>query len=1117
MAVTEQSHTGNGSQTNYPFTFPYLKSTDVQVQVDSAVTTAWTFANATTVQFNSAPDDGAAIKILRKTNVDNLTATFYAGSAIKSEDLNDNFTQNLYVTQEVGNRSFENTGLSTMIGNLQMGEDTTIKFEGATDNAHETTLTVADPTADRTITLPNVTGTVVTTGDTDTVATAMIADDAVTAAKVADGAIDNAAKLGTGVVGSTKILDNAVITSKINNDAVTADKIADNAIDSEHYVDGSIDHVHLAGDAVDGDNIADDSINSEHIAAGAVDLEHMSSESVDEDNLHISNAGTNGQVLTKQSGNSGGLTWADAASNFGSQDIITTGHIDLGDASQIKIGAGDDLLLYHDNSTGHSYIKEVGTNELKIASTPQIGIISADASKTAATFNTDGGGVKLFHNSTAKFETTSTGATVTGTLIADLADDSIDTEHYAASSVDSTALAAGAVIEAKVGNDQITADKLADHASTDSSRAVTTDHIRDNAITIAKIGCEETTLTTNSDVKLPTSKAVADHVANVVDSVGGFKIVADKDSFPEAHPDPKGDAGMVISVTNPVGLVVNGSGVSTTGDTITSDGTVTINGLPSGVHSSTLTANYTLLLQTTSTAHTYDFYRFLAKDTDVLNLSDDIQDFGNRYRTAANRTADNSNTNDDGDLFYDQTANKMYVYEGAYDSGGAWKEVTSTGQFKILTMVTKDATSGLTLNGPADGGTDIVEFDLRDGSNAASVTQAAQLLISINGVIQKANSGTTISGSDEGFCLVDSNTIKFATAPNNGDSIFVHQSGSAVTLSVPADGSVTEAMLNANAPTNNYVLTADSSAASGFKWAEGGSGTITWTLGINGGADAFTFTGDGFASATDDPTLYVTRGETYKFVNGNSSGTHAFNIESYDYDGTGTSYTTGMTNAGATGGNTMTWVVPMNAPRNLRYVSGTTAGMTGEIIVSETEGAQGFRCTTGSTTKGLLITNGVNSNSRMAQFGLIDGGTAPAIYGSGSSTLTIADCDIVTTDASLLLENATGRGGKLSFHAADTSGGALINIEGPATYDETWTLKLPNAAPTVSGQALTATTAGVGSWTTISSTVLDGCGYQNDQTISSGTYEIGANKGVHSVGPITVEGTITVNGNWVVS
>ncbi len=52
---------------------------------------------------------------------------------------------------------------------LAITEDGTIVFEGATDDGNETTLTVADPTADRTITLPNETGTVITTGSSDTV------------------------------------------------------------------------------------------------------------------------------------------------------------------------------------------------------------------------------------------------------------------------------------------------------------------------------------------------------------------------------------------------------------------------------------------------------------------------------------------------------------------------------------------------------------------------------------------------------------------------------------------------------------------------------------------------------------------------------------------------------------------------------------------------------------------------------------------------------------------------------------------------------------------------------------------------------------------------------------
>ena len=45
-----------------------------------------------------------------------------------------------------------------------------VVFEGATADAHETTLTVVDPTADRTITLPNATGTVVLTSDLSTYA-----------------------------------------------------------------------------------------------------------------------------------------------------------------------------------------------------------------------------------------------------------------------------------------------------------------------------------------------------------------------------------------------------------------------------------------------------------------------------------------------------------------------------------------------------------------------------------------------------------------------------------------------------------------------------------------------------------------------------------------------------------------------------------------------------------------------------------------------------------------------------------------------------------------------------------------------------------------------------------
>ena len=109
MAVTENTFTqASGDGTNRSFTFEYLKQSDVKVTVAGVAKTNpadWTFHNATTVKFNTAPANGSFIRIYRETADATLSATFYAGSAIKSQDLNDNFTQNLYVTQEVRDES----------------------------------------------------------------------------------------------------------------------------------------------------------------------------------------------------------------------------------------------------------------------------------------------------------------------------------------------------------------------------------------------------------------------------------------------------------------------------------------------------------------------------------------------------------------------------------------------------------------------------------------------------------------------------------------------------------------------------------------------------------------------------------------------------------------------------------------------------------------------------------------------------------------------------------------------------------------------------------------------------------------------------------------------------
>jgi hypothetical protein len=100
MAYAPNSYTGNGSTVLFPFSFPYIDRAHVKVEVNGVLTTAFTFANATTIQLNNAPSVGVPILIYRDTPSDSAEATIFAGSAIRASDLNANATQLLYVAEE---------------------------------------------------------------------------------------------------------------------------------------------------------------------------------------------------------------------------------------------------------------------------------------------------------------------------------------------------------------------------------------------------------------------------------------------------------------------------------------------------------------------------------------------------------------------------------------------------------------------------------------------------------------------------------------------------------------------------------------------------------------------------------------------------------------------------------------------------------------------------------------------------------------------------------------------------------------------------------------------------------------------------------------------------------
>jgi hypothetical protein len=102
-----------------------------------------------------------------------------------------------------------------------------IIFEGATANEFETTLTVTDPTGDRTITLPNVSGTVITTGDSGTVTSAMIEN----------GTIVNADINASAEIAQSKI---SGLTTDLGNKASSSDLTTHTGATEAHGATGAV-------------------------------------------------------------------------------------------------------------------------------------------------------------------------------------------------------------------------------------------------------------------------------------------------------------------------------------------------------------------------------------------------------------------------------------------------------------------------------------------------------------------------------------------------------------------------------------------------------------------------------------------------------------------------------------------------------------------------------------------------------------------------------------------------------------------------------------------------------------------------------------------------------------
>ena len=129
-------------------------------------------------------------------------------------------------------------------------------------------------------------------------------------------------------------------------------------------------------------------------------------------NLTIFNKADDADIIFASDNGSGGTATYFKLDGSLVNATTTLGATSFPDKSKIFMGEDADLAIYHDGA--NSFVEDRGTGDLRLKG-DYVKIIAANNETMLSA--TQNGAVELYHNNTKTFETTSTGATVTGDLI----------------------------------------------------------------------------------------------------------------------------------------------------------------------------------------------------------------------------------------------------------------------------------------------------------------------------------------------------------------------------------------------------------------------------------------------------------------------------------------------------------------------------------------------------------------------------------------------------------------------------------------------------------------------------------------------------------------------------
>jgi hypothetical protein len=122
MAFSYYTYTGDGTTTQFPVAFGYIRREHVLATVAGASAT-FTFVNSTTIQMDAPPANGAVVRVYRQTPLTAPLVNFTDGSTLVAADLDTNALQSIYTQQELDDSLVD--GLAGVIPNGDKGDITT--------------------------------------------------------------------------------------------------------------------------------------------------------------------------------------------------------------------------------------------------------------------------------------------------------------------------------------------------------------------------------------------------------------------------------------------------------------------------------------------------------------------------------------------------------------------------------------------------------------------------------------------------------------------------------------------------------------------------------------------------------------------------------------------------------------------------------------------------------------------------------------------------------------------------------------------------------------------------------------------------------------------------------